>query len=163
MKTLIIYYSDSEKTKIVAETLSVKLDGDLIQIEDKKNRSGFKNRLTSSIDALRENKTEISPKRVDVSDYDVIYFGTPVWSGKPSPAIITIIDRCDLRGKDVVLFATMTSSGAKASLDRMEEKVKARGGRVIERFSLKTKDKSDNKLRKDSEVCAKLLDLSIYQ
>ena len=71
MKTLIIYYSDSEKTKIVAETLSVKLDGDLIQIEDKKNRSGFKNRLTSSIDALRENKTEISPKRVDVSDYDV--------------------------------------------------------------------------------------------
>ncbi len=163
MKTLIIYYSDSEKTKIVAETLSVKLDGDLIQIEDKKNRSGFKNRLTSSIDALRENKTEISPKRVDVSDYDVIYFGTPVWSGKPSPAIITIIDRCDLRGKDVVLFATMTSSGAKASLDRMEEKVKARGGRVIERFCLKTKGKSDNKLRKDSEVCAKLLDLSIYQ
>ena len=163
MKTLIIYYSESGKTKIVAETLSVKLNGDLIQIEDKKNRRGFKNKMTASLDAMRENKTEISPRRVDVSDYDIIYFGTPVWASKPSPAIITIIDRCDLRAKDVVIFATMNATGARASLDRMEEKIKARGGRVIERFSLKTKGKSDDKLIKDSEICAKLLDLSIYQ
>lgn len=163
MKTLIIYYSESGKTKIVAETLSVKLNGDLIQIEDKKNRKGFKNKMTASLDAMRENKTEISPRRVDVSDYDIIYFGTPVWASKPSPAIITIIDRCDLRAKDVVIFATMNATGAKASLDRMEEKIKARGGRVIERFSLKTKGKSEDKLIKDSEICAKLLDLSIYQ
>ncbi len=163
MKAIIIYYSKNEKTKIVAETLSEKLNTDIIRIEDNKDRNGFKNKLVSSFDALRENKTEISPKRVDLTEYDTVYFGTPVWSGKPSPAIITIIDRCDLKAKDVVIFATMGSSGGTATLDRLEEKIKARGGRVIERFTLKTKEKSETKLIQDSEVIAKLLDLSLYQ
>ena len=67
-----------------------------------------------------------------------------------------------LRGKDVVIFATMSKSGGTATLDRMEEKVKARGGRVIERFSIKTKGKSDSYLKKYSEAYAKILDLSLY-
>lgn len=162
MKALIIYYSQDNSTRIVAETLSNKLNTDIIEIKDKKPRKGFKNILTSNFDAIREVKTEISPLRVDVSSYDVVYFGTPVWSKKPSPAIITIIDRCDLRGKDVVIFVTMSKSGGTATLDRMEEKVKARGGRVIERFSIKTKGKSDSYLKKYSEAYAKILDLSLY-
>ncbi|OWT32771.1 flavodoxin [Methanobrevibacter sp. 87.7] len=162
MKALIIYYSQDDSTRIVAETLSNKLNTDIVEIKDKKPRKGFKNRLTSSFDAIREVKTEIIPNNVDVSNYDVIYFGTPVWSKKPSPAIITIIDKCDLRGKDIVIFATMSKSGGTATLDRMEEKIKARGGRVIERFTIKTKGKSKSYLKKYSEAYAKMLDLSLY-
>ena len=53
--------------------------------------------------------------------------------------VLILIDRCDLRAKDVVLFATMNSSGGAASVERMAEKVKLRGARVIETFTLKTK------------------------
>ncbi len=162
MKALIIYYSKTEKTKIVAETISKKLNTDIIRIEDKKDRSGFKNQFTSAFDAIKENKTEIYPNDIDLTDYNTIYFGTPVWVSKPSPAIMTIIDNLNLIGKDIVLFATMSSSGAKASLDKMEERIKSRGGRVIARFSLKTKGKSNDKLIKDSEVMGELLDLSLY-
>lgn len=163
MKTLIIYYSQTKKTATVAETLALELGADSIEIVDNKPRSGFKNRLTSSFDAVREIKTDITPMRVDVSDYDIVYFGTPVWAGKPTPAILTIIDRCDLRAKDVVLFATMNSSGGAASVERMAEKVKLRGARVIETFTLKTKGKDMKQLMNETETIIEILDLNMYR
>jgi flavodoxin len=39
MKTLIIYYSKSENTKIVAETLAHELSSDIIRVKDIKKRS----------------------------------------------------------------------------------------------------------------------------
>lgn len=74
-----------------------------------------------------------------------------------------MIDRCDLFGKDVVLFATMSNSGGDSAIEKMEKKVKARGARVIEQFTIKTKDKSLSQLEKDSESIAQVLDLDIYK
>lgn len=90
MKTLIIYYSNSGKTHLVAKTLAVNLNVDMVRINDLKNRDGFKNRLLSSINALRETKTDIVPAKLNLNEYDIIYFGTPIWAGNPTPAILTI-------------------------------------------------------------------------
>lgn len=163
MKTLIIYYSDSGTTHLVAKTLSIHLGADLIRINDLKNREGFGNKLLSTISAFRESKTDIHPAKVDVSDYDVIYFGTPTWSGNPTPAILTIIDRCNLRGKDVVLFATMNKNRGQTNIERLEEKVKLRGARVIETFTLKTKDKSPEQIVNDTEAIMQMKDLNMYK
>ncbi|MBZ9571474.1 NAD(P)H-dependent oxidoreductase [Methanobrevibacter sp. TMH8] len=162
MKTVIIYFSESGKTKAVAKTLSKNLDTDLIEVRDLKNRNGFVGKVFSSIDAFRESKTNTVPSRVDLQNYGLIYFGTPTWAGNATPAIITIIDKCDLRGKDIVLFATMNSSGGRSAINRMKEKVESRGARVVETFTIKTKDKSVEKVGEDSENIAKLLDLSLY-
>lgn len=162
MKSLIIYYSLSKNTKLVAYTLSEILHIDEIEIKDLEERSGFKNMLISSWQAMRERKTNIDPMRVDINDYDLIYFGTPVWASKPAPAIITIIDRCDLRGKDVIPFATMSSSGGESTIKRMSDKIRARGGRVIESFSLKTKGKSDKEIINETEKLIEELDLRMY-
>lgn len=162
MKTLIIYYSKDNTTRIVAETLSKRLKTDIIEIKDKKERNGFLNSFNLNFDAFREIKTEVYPSYVDLSNYDIVYFGTPVIAKKPSPAIITFIDNCDIQGKDVILFATMSKSGGKSTLDRLEEKVNARGGRVIERFSIKTGDKSPVELKRYSAAYSKMLDLNLY-
>lgn len=162
MKTIIIYYSQNRNTKIVAETLSKELCTDIVRIYDKKKRNSFKNKITASIDAFRENKTEIRPSNINLEEYGMIYFGTPTWAGKPVPAMITIIDRCNLKGKDVVVFATMNGSGGQTALNRMEEKIQARGGRVVESFTIRTKDKSPLQIQEDSESIAKLLDLSLF-
>jgi flavodoxin len=162
MKTIIIYFSESGNTRIVAKTLSEKLNTDLIEVRDLKKRDGFIGKVFSSIDAFRESKTEISPSKIDLGDYGLIYFGTPTWASNASPAIITLIDKCDLRGKDIVLFATMNGTGGRAAIERMEEKVQARGARVVESFTIKTKNKSIGKIEEDSENIAKLLDLSLY-
>ena len=163
MKTIIIYYSQTESTRKVAETLALSLKADICEVKDLKERDGFKNRLGSLVDAFRENKTDIYPPVLNLEEYGTVYFGTPTWANNPSPAIITMIDRCDLFGKDVVLFATMSSSGGDSALEKMEKKVKARGARVIEQFTIKTKDKSLSQIEKDSESIAQVLDLDIYK
>ena len=162
MKKLIIFYSQGGTTELVARTLAKKLRADLLKIHDLKNREGFKNKLLSSINAYRETKTDIVPASVDLTPYDTIYFGTPTWSGNPTPAILTIIDRCNLRGKDVILFATMDANRGESNIKRLEEKVKMRGSRVIESFTISTKGKSPEKLEQDTEVIIEMKDLRMY-
>ena len=59
MKRIIVYYSQGGKTDLVAKTLAKNLNASLVRIHDLKNREGFKNRLLSSISAIREEKTDI--------------------------------------------------------------------------------------------------------
>ncbi len=146
----------------MSETLSMHLKADIIGIKDLKNRKGFGNMLMSSINAFRESKTEILPETVDLSAYDIVYVGTPTWANKPSPAIITLIDNCNWRGKDVVLFTTMTRSGGESTLERLEEKIRMRGGRIIEGIMLKTKDKSPEEIINDTETLIEMYDLKMY-
>lgn len=162
MAKIIIYYSQGGTTDLVAKTLAKNLNANLVRIHDLKNREGFKNRLFSSINAFRETKTDIVPAKVDLRGYDTVYFGTPTWSGNPTPAILTIIDRCDLRAKDVVLFATMDTNRGESNIERLEQKVKLRGARVIESFTIATKDKSPQKLVNDTEAIIEMKDLKMY-
>ena len=162
MAKIIIYYSHGGTTDLVAKTLAKNLNATLVRIHDLKNRDGFKNRLFSSINAFRETKTDIVPAKVDLRGYDTVYFGTPTWSGNPTPAILTIIDRCDLRAKDVVLFATMDTNRGESNIKRLEQKVKLRGARVIESFTLTTKDTSPQKLVNDTEAIIEIKDLKMY-
>ncbi len=163
MRTLIIYYSETGATEVISQVLAHYLNADLVQIHDMKPRSGFKNKLSASFDAFRENKTEIYPPTIDLTNYDLVYIGTPVWASKPTPSIITIIDSLNLQGKDVILFATMSNKGGSSTIERMDEKVRARGGRVIESFTVKTKDKGSNQLIRDAESIIEILDLKIYK
>ena len=162
MRRIIIYYSQGGTTDLVAKTIAKKLNADLVRIHDLKNRDGFKNRLLASISAFREAKTDIIPAKVNLENYDTIYFGTPTWNGNPTPAILTIIDRCDLRAKDVILFATMDANRGESNIERLEEKVRLRGARVIESFTIATKNKSPEKLVNDTEAIIEMKDLRMY-
>ena len=122
MERIILYYSDSGKTKVVAETLALNLRCDICQIKDMKKRDGIRSRLGSTIDAFRESKTEIYPPTLDLEEYGTVYIGTPIWANNPTPAIITLIDSCDLRGKDIILFTTGSTSDGEAALAKMEIK-----------------------------------------
>ena len=162
MERIIIYYSDGGKTKVVAETIALNLRCDICQIKDLKKRDGIINLLSSSIDAFRESKTEIYPPTLDLEEYDTIYIGTPTWVSNPTPAILTLIDSCNLRGKDIVLFTTSSTSDGEGALEKMELKVRARGARVVQQFNVKTKDKTAVQLQKDTERLFVTLDLALY-
>ena len=162
MAKIIIYYSQSGKTDLIARVLGNRLNADLVRIHDLKNREGFKNKLISSLTSFRESKTDIVPASVDLTGYDTIYFGTPTWSGNPTPAIMTIIDRCDLRAKDVILFTTMDNTHGDSTIERLERKVKLRGARVIESFAITTKNKTPEKLVNDTETMIEMKDLRMY-
>jgi len=163
MKTVILYYSRTQKTAETAKTLSNELKSDIIEIKDLKPRKGVLNYINVSIDAFRENKTEISPSSIDLNPYDIVYIGTPVWAGKPSPAIISLIDRCNFQGKNVILFATLGGSGGEKTIQRMKEKIELRGGRMVTSFLIKTAGKQMYEISNEVKKIAEEIDLKIYE
>lgn len=162
MKTIILYYSRTKKTSKVAETLADELSADIIEIKDLKDRAGSLKYINASMDAVREIKTDIEPSTVDISKYGLVYVGTPVWAGKPAPAIITLIDKCNFQGKDVILFATLGGSGGKKTIERMREKVEVRGGRMITSFLIKTAGKKMFEIGEETKKTVEEMDLKIY-
>ncbi len=162
MKTVILYYSRTRKTAKVAKTLAEEIQADSTEIVDLKDRMGVVNYLGSSVDALRENKTNIKPESFDLSEYGLVYIGTPTWAAKPAPAIVTMIDRCDFKGKDVILFSTMGSSGGKKAIERMREKIEARGGRMVNSFTIKTSRKDMDAIITDTKKILQEMDLKKY-
>ncbi|MBC7089981.1 MAG: flavodoxin, partial [Methanobacteriaceae archaeon] len=77
-------------------------------------------------------------------------------------AIITLIDNLKLKGKDVILFATMGHQGGSNVINRMAEKIKARGGRIINSFTIKTGGKQFNEIKEDTLKVMAEKDLKIY-
>ena len=161
MKTVILYYSRTLKTAKVATTLAEVIQADSTEIVDLKDRMGVINYLTSCIDALRENKTKIKPESFDLSKYDLVYVGTPTWAARPVPAIITMIDKCDFKGKNVILFSTMGTNGGNEVIERMREKIEARGGKMLNSFSVKTGGKELDAINNDTNKIIEDMDIKI--
>ncbi len=147
---------------MVAKTLAEEVNADVLEITDLNDRKGALNYLKASMDAFRENKTLIKPATVDLTDYDLVYLGSPTWASKPAPAMITLIDHCDFRGKDVILFSTMGSSGGNKVIERMREKIEPRGGRMIKSFQVKTGGKKVEELVGNVRKIVQEEDLHIY-
>lgn len=117
MTILVTYYSKTGNTRKVAEEISRVLGGDLDEIKDSKNWEGPSRILSGSLSALLKRKTEISTGK-DPSGYDLVVVGTPVWAGRPAPAVRTYLSKNKLN--KVAFFCTCGSHPAK-TFDVMEE------------------------------------------
>jgi flavodoxin len=106
MKSLIIYYSRGGNAKFVAQKIAEKLGADTEEVIDKKNRRGWIGFLTAGRDATQGKETQIEETKFLPSNYDLIVVGTPIWAGRPSPAIRTYLSKNDLSKKKVALFFT---------------------------------------------------------
>lgn len=163
MKSIVLYYSRTQKTASAAKTLAGELEANITEIKDLKDRKGALNYIGASINAFREEKTLISPSSIDLSPYNLVYIGTPVWAGKPAPSIITLIDKCNFQGKDVILFATFGGSGGEKTIQRMREKVEVRGGRMITAFLIKSAGKQSYEIEREVKEKIDEMDLKIYE
>jgi flavodoxin len=74
------------------------------EVIDLKKRSGVIGFLRAGSDARRGKGTEIAPTQKSPADYDLIIVGTPIWGGRPAPAITTYLKKNNLSGKKVALF-----------------------------------------------------------
>jgi flavodoxin len=150
LKTAVLYYSRTEKTAVAAKALADKISGDLIEIKDLKNRKGIIGWIKCAMDARGGKTTQIEPSTFDTSAYDTLYIGTPVWAGKPTPAVNTVINNFEIRGKDIVLFVTLGGANYKNALNLINAKVEANGGNVIKTFAITNSGKkSDEEIKNE--------------
>lgn len=150
MRNIIIYYSRTGKTKLVAETISQEIDAQLIEIKDKTNRSGSIGFVKGALDTITNNDTQIEPNTIDLTPYDNIYIGTPVWASKVAPAITEIIKNLKLENKNVITFATLNKHGAETTLNILNDAIKEKNGKIIKSFAIITKNTDIEKLTKQA-------------
>lgn len=109
-KTLVIYYSLTGKTKEIADKIKEKTNADLFEIKTAQPLpSGPKLHL-----AVREQiKTQKYPalaQMPDISAYDTIFIGAPVWWYTAATPVLSLLDQLDFQGKKVVPFSTQGSN-----------------------------------------------------
>jgi len=96
-KALVLYYSQTNNTKSVAEELQKQLGADIESVEADK------------------------PLQSNLSKYDVIFLGYPIWSGTYATPIATLIKANDFAGKTIVPFCTFGSGGLNTSSDALKQ------------------------------------------
>jgi flavodoxin len=147
MKTVVFYYSYSGNTRKVAQVLGEHLrpghEVSIIELRAKDEPAGFFGQCKR---AFWHKRAEIEPVDFDLSPYDLICLGTPVWAFGPAPAVNTFLDKCSrVWGKDVVLFTTFGSgTGNQRCLDYMQDILAKKGAKKLRQFSIQQK-KADNK------------------
>ena len=116
MKTLIAYFSCSGVTRIVSSRLSTMVGGDLFEIvPEEKYTSGdldWTNKESRSSIEMDDPdcRPKISSKIEDISQYDRIFIGYPVWWYTFPRIINTFLEEYDFSGKEIVPFCTSGSS-----------------------------------------------------
>ncbi len=139
MKSLVVYYSYSGNTKKVAKVLveALKAKGEveeleLVALDESKSFLGQCSR------AFKHVRANIKDVNFDLSKYDLICFGTPVWAFGPAPALNTYIDKCSgILGKNVIIFSTYGSGAGKdRCIDYAKRILYDKGAVGFKRFSV---------------------------
>ena len=136
MKSLVIYYSRTGKTKLVAKIIAKEFNSELRGIKEKINRKGLLGYMRAGMDAVRGKKVQLIDPNFKIN-YNPVFIGTPTWASKATPAIITYLQNCDFKNKKVVLFSTF-ASGCGNSIHNMADVVKKKKGKVMFTFSVRT-------------------------
>ena len=136
MKKLVAYFSTSGVTAGVAKKLADALGADLFEIKpevpytaadldwtDNKSRSTIEMKDPSS-------RPAIASKVADMSVYDEVFVGFPIWWYIAPTISNTFLESYDLTGKTVIPFATSGSSGMGKTNEALAPSCK--GAKLIE-------------------------------
>lgn len=114
MKTLVIFYSLEGNTKYISEIIAKELHADLLELKTKKSypTSGFKKYFCGGRSVLMKEEPELINENIDLSSYENIVLGTPIWAGVHAAAYNTFIKKYKFTGKNIALFACHRGGGA---------------------------------------------------
>lgn len=140
MKRLVTYFSASGVTRKAAEELAAVANADIHEIKpaepytredldwrNKKSRSSLEMQNEASRPAL-------DGAIPDLSEYDTVYIGFPIWWGVAPRVVNTFIENSDLKDKDLIVFATSGGSGLEYAVNDLRKRypeLNIRSGRLV--------------------------------
>lgn len=116
-KVLVAYFSATGTTAGVAEKLANAINADLFEIKPEQpytseDLNWQNNQSRSSIEmGDKSSRPQIASKIEDISQYNIIFVGSPIWWGREPSIMDTFIESYDFAGKTVIPFVTSGSSG----------------------------------------------------
>ena len=125
-KVLVVYSSfigeqygvgviEKGNTEIVADMIIEKLGADRYKVEPKDDtypKDSYNKLIEVASKELHDKvRPEIKDLTFDISNYDTIFVGAPVWWGDFPMIMYTLFEKIDLNGKTIVPFSTHGGSG----------------------------------------------------
>lgn len=99
--------------EFIANTIREETGGDLFAIETVQTYPGEHQALLdfAAAEMAADARPELSASISNLSDYDVIFLGYPIWNADLPMPLYTFLDACDLSGKTVIPFTAQGGSG----------------------------------------------------
>lgn len=123
---LVAYFSATGTTEQVAQQAAEILDTDLYEIvpEDPYTEEDLAYYTGGRADQEQDDpsaRPAISGGVENMSQYDTILLGYPIWHGQAPRIISTFLESYDFAGKTIIPFCTSHSSGVGSSADNLHE------------------------------------------
>lgn len=144
-KTLVAYFSASGVTKKLAELIAAELNADIFEIAPAtpytKADLNWMNKNSRSSVEMRDpsSRPAIAAKCENISDYDTVFVGFPIWWYIAPTIINTFLEAHDMSGKKIITFATSGGSGMGRTADSLKPSLPGSAalyeGRVLNRAS----------------------------
>ncbi len=120
VRVLVVHYSRSGRTQVMAEALAAALRADLEELrEPGSGREGALGFALSAIDTLLGTSADLAPPAKDPSAYDLVAIGGPVWLHRPASPVLAYLNLQRDRLPRVAFFATYDWMGHEKALRRM--------------------------------------------
>lgn len=121
-KTLVVYFSCTGTTELVAEYAAEILEADIYEIvpENPYTEADLAYYTNGRADQEQNDpnvRPAISGGVENMDEYDTIILGYPIWHGQAPRIISTFLENYDFSGKTIVPFCTSHSSGIGSSAD----------------------------------------------
>ena len=123
-KTAVVYFSRTNNTEKIAKMIAKQTNSDIYEIEAKVSYTDEDIDWTvSDSRANREQNDATARPEIasipDISSYDMIYLGYPIWWGTLPKIMNTFIETKALEGKKIAAFCTSGSSGIGTSVSAL--------------------------------------------
>ena len=142
--SVVLYFSATGTTRKIAERIANESNSDIIEIIPKEE---YKPEDLNYNNDCRANREQNDPKArpeikntIDISKYDTIYLGYPIWWGTNPKIILTLLDTYDFTNKTIIPFCTSGSteiSGSVNDLRNYNNKLNIKDGK---RFNVSDSD-----------------------
>ena len=147
MKSLVVYYSLTGKTRLVAQAIAEDLNATLVEIEETKPRKrGPSLYAIGGFEAKMNKRSKISPIDIDLKRHERVFIGSPVWNSRPVPAINAFIHNMDFEYRSVIPFFTMAGDNSQTALANITAKINGSRGKVTGSFAIRSHKVSDEEM-----------------
>ena len=124
MKTLVIYFSAQGTTAKIAKELAASINADLFEIKPEIPYTPADIRWVNPLARCNREKfgkkdVPVSGKLENLSDYDAVLIGFPIWYGCAPNIVNTFCKDYDWSGIKVYAFATSISSGIGKTAEKL--------------------------------------------
>ena len=121
---LVVIFSRTGHTKPLAEYIAEYMNADMYEIEAKDPYTDDDIKYYTDCRADREQsdpsaRPEIAGELPDISGYDTVFLGYPIWHGQAPKIIYTFLENVDLSGKAIIPFCTSHSSPLGTSAENL--------------------------------------------